>query len=230
MTTPIGTRIQRSLIVWMRMSLSLIVMVWLSACGSPTSAPDVEVPEANLPGFNLDRLGQIQLGDRHLASDRSFSFQPPANWQIEVVTGLAYATFVQADAPNPVDASPTLPSDAAIEAPGDPFKANISIFSDTYSGTVDDYAAVNLSSVSKAFANFQILSQTEFSTNSDLAGIVIVAKSEQLGNQLWQSFYIFDAPGQRKLVITCTALASEADRFAPIFAASIKTLQIESGE
>ncbi|WP_156800372.1 DUF1795 domain-containing protein [Thalassoporum mexicanum] len=233
--------------------MSLIVILWLGSCSWGKLEPDLNpaTPSPTLPGLSLEQLENVQLADRHLASDSSFSLQPPLGWQTKTVTGLTYATFVQdiqniqniqdveaannqhdapGDQPEPSNTidQPAQPEQNQPE--GDRYQANISIFSDTYDGALDDYANVNINSVSKAFQNFQILSQSDFITNSGLAGIVIVSQSEQLGNQLQQWFYIFDAPANRKLVITCSVLANDADRLAPIFAASIKTLQIESTE
>jgi hypothetical protein len=235
MSTSKGSHPCKSFRTGCSLSLSLAVVVWLGSCslGKPNPSQDPAAPNPIPSSLNLNDLDNIPLGDRHLASDGTFSFQPPANWQAQTVAGLTYQTFVQnSDAAVPTPANSEVNGANVNNATnptteGDRYQANISIFSDTYAGSLTDYAAVNLNSVSKAFQNFQTLSQTEFTTNSGLPGMVIVSTSEQLGNQLWQSFYIFDAPANRKLVITCSALASDADRLASIFAASLKTLQIE---
>jgi|GEM_PF-1200931 len=134
-----------------------------------------------------------------------FALTPPPDWQFKQISGLKYGVWESGDG------------------------ASINVVDGTFSGTLAEYADLNLASVAKAFKRFKKISQAEFQTNSGLTGIEVVSESQQLGNQLRQSFYFFASPPDqkpdKKIIVTCTSTAKDVDRLAAICATSLKTFK-----
>jgi len=55
----------------------------------------------------------------------------------------------------------------------------------------------------------------------------LMVEDEQNNQLLRQTFYIFSKKNT-KFTVTCSALAEEGDKFAPIFEASMKTFRFET--
>ncbi|CAN1210378.1 hypothetical protein TUMEXPCC7403_09295 [Tumidithrix helvetica PCC 7403] len=146
------------------------------------------------------------LGDRYAFKQGGFSLQIPKGWQPKEIADLKYEAIV---APQAIDG----------------FSNSINFIDEAFSGSLTDYESANFKLAEKAFKNFKTIARTEFKTDAGASGIQIATESEQLGNRLRQVFFIVDAPQGKKLIVTYTCLAKDGDRFAPLFVASLKSLQ-----
>jgi hypothetical protein len=100
---------------------------------------------------------------------------------------------------------------------------------------VDEAADASLSAyvdaskkmLSKAFKGYKELGKREFKTTSGLKGARLLIQSDQNGTQIRQAFYFFAGTGDRKFVVTCSALASGGEEIDEVFEASLKTFALD---
>jgi hypothetical protein len=150
---------------------------------------------------------QVDDTRRHQEPAGGFSFVPPKDWQVRDFPGLKYK----------VVAGP----------PTAGFASNINILDGTGKGSLDDYVKANIVTLQKQRKNCRILSQEAFNTSAGLQGARVVAEGEDGDRLLRFNIYIF-GQGDKKFVVTCTALADGGAQLDPVFEACLKTFRFEN--
>jgi hypothetical protein len=180
----------------------------LSGCNpSPVNNSQAETnkPSTSIPPLDLQTSEKLPLGQFYTYTQAGLSLQPPKDWIEKKISGLTYAAFVSDATEMPV--------------------ANLILIDDAYSGSLNEYIEINLKSIAKAFKDFQRINQSEFKTNSGMTGVAIATESEQLGKKVRQILYFFTGRDSKKFVFTCSFVAKESEKLAPLCAASLQTLK-----
>ncbi len=144
---------------------------------------------------------------RHTEATGGFSFIPPEGWEIRDFPGKKFKIVV-----GPVAAG---------------FAPNINIVDESFDGSLEDYVKANLNALPKAFKKYRLLKQDSFVTAAGLKGARVIVEDEQSNRLLSQTFYFFGKK-KTKFIVTCSALAEQADEFAPVFEASMKTFRFDT--
>lgn len=197
----------------LKLSILLIYQVFatylLSSCNSSpinnSQAETTNKPSTSIPPIDLQTKENVPLGQPHTYARTSLSLQPPKDWIKKDIPGLSHAAFVSDATEMPV--------------------ASLTLVDEAYSGNLNEYIEINFKSIARAFKGFQRINQSEFKTNSGLTGVAIATESEQLGKRVRQVLYFFTGKDSKKFVFTCTFLAKESEKLAPLCAASLQTLK-----
>ena len=138
-----------------------------------------------------------------------FSYQAPKGWQITT--------------------SPVSRFKLAVDVTKNNFAANLNVVRDEFPGPLEDYVAANKKALkaSTFFQNLQFSTEKAFTTAAGMKGMRLVARDTLNKADLQQIFYFFAGPKNSKLVVTATSLATDADHYAPIFDASVKTFVLK---
>ena len=157
--------------------------------------------------FAVLPLLAADVGKRHKESAGGFSFCPPQGWTIQSFPGLKYS----------IAAGPA----------ANGFAPNINVVDETADASLAAYVDASKKMLSKAFKGYKELSKREFKTTSGLKGTRMVIQSDQNGTPIRQAFYFFAGTGDKKFVVTCSALASAGEQFDEVFEASLKTFVLD---
>jgi hypothetical protein len=147
---------------------------------------------------------------RHVEKEGGFSFVPPKDWELRDFKGLKYKIVVGPAA--------------------NAFAPNINFVDEASKDTLKDYVAAQKKALKAFFKEFKEISEGEFKTADGTAAVRIVIENKQGENLLRQSFYLFDMPKGKKLVVTCSALARGGDKLDPVFKACLKSFKLEKKE
>lgn len=142
---------------------------------------------------------------QHYEKAGAFSYDPPSGWQVVEFPGLKYR----------ISHGPR----------ENEFAPNINVVDEAFSGTLATYVDANLQNMEKVFVNLKVLSREDFKTQDNEAAVKVVTENEQQGRMLRQTFF-FIGSGNRRYVVTCTALADGGDKFDTAFAESVKTFRM----
>ena len=142
---------------------------------------------------------------QHYEKAGAFSYDPPSGWQVIEFPGLKYR----------ISHGPR----------ENEFAPNINVIDEAFSGTLAAYVDANLQNMEKLFVNMKVLSREDFKTQDNESAVKILTENEQQGRMLRQTFF-FIGSGNRKYVVTCTALADGGDKFDTAFAESVKTFRM----
>jgi hypothetical protein len=112
------------------------------------------------------------------------------------------------------------------------FTSNINFKEETSAAPLGDYVAAGIkelkSNIEKIGAtSIKVISQSDFTTASNLRGVKVVFSTEYKGIQFRQLQYLFDAGGNRKLVVTCTGLEKDQQQLDPVFDRAAKSFQLD---
>jgi hypothetical protein len=105
------------------------------------------------------------------------------------------------------------------------FAPNINVVDEAFSGTLAAYVDANLRNIERLLVNLKVFSREDLKTQDNEAIVKVVTENEQQGRMLRQTFF-FIGSGNRKYVMTCTALADGGDKFDPSFAGSVETFRM----
>ena len=142
---------------------------------------------------------------QHYEKAGAFSYDPPPGWQVIEFPGLKYRI---SHGPRENEFSP-----------------NITVVDEAFSGILAGYVDANLQNMEKLFVNLKVLSREDFRTQDNEVAVKVVTENEQQGRMLRQTFF-FIGSGNRKYVVTCTALADGGDKFDTVFAGSAETFRM----
>jgi len=134
-----------------------------------------------------------------------FSYDPPQGWQVVEFPGLKYR----------ISSGPS----------ENGFAPNINVVDEKFSGSLPEYADLNLATLKKMFVEFSVLKREDFQTDDGLAATRLVCEDTQQGKRLRQTFCFF-GNSSRKYVVTCTAPADGGAKFDGLFAQSMKSFRI----
>jgi hypothetical protein len=201
--------------------ISIIVVLGLCAvlaanCGaSPTPTATAEPASTPLAAptqtaWPTDSLGPTAITDnsveRHYEPAGSFSYVPPAGWEL-------------------VESS-RIPYKIAREPGAGDFAGNLNVIDEVFPGTLDEYVATSLENMSTFFDGYRLISQEEFEPAEGPPGVRVVVENAQQGRLLHQTFYFFG--NEPKFVVACTRLAEAGEEFDLVCEQSARTFRIES--
>jgi hypothetical protein len=152
-------------------------------------------------------LSAADIGKRHKEAAGGFSFCPPQGWTVRALPGMKYS----------IAAGPASKG----------FAPNINVVDETADVSLADYVDASKKMLSKAFKGYKEVGKREFKTTSGLKGTRLVIQSDQNGTLLKQTFYFFAGTGDKKFVVTCSALASGGEEIDEVFEASLKTFVLD---
>jgi len=161
--------------------------------------------------FALNCLAQ-QDCQRHRETEGGFSICKPDGWTVEESRGDKFKVLFAPRA--------------------DAFTSNINFKEGTSAAPLTDYVAAEIkilmSSIEQIGAtSIKVVSQSDFTTSSNLHGIKVVFSTEYKGFQFRQLQYIFDIGGSRKLVVTGTGLEKDQQQLDPVFDRAAKSFQLD---
>ena len=154
-----------------------------------------------LPLFAAD------VGKRHRETAGGFSFCPPQGWTLKSFPGMKYSI--------------------AAGSPSNGFAPNINVVDEAAEMSLAAYVDANKKMLSKAFKSYKEVGKSEFKTNSGLKGTRLIIENDQGGTMLRQTFNFFSGTGDKKFVVTCSALASGGEKLDEVFEASLKTFVLD---
>jgi hypothetical protein len=147
-----------------------------------------------------------ETGSRYVERAGGYSLQAPKGWEFREFPGLKYQI--------------------AFGPQKDSFSPNINVVDEAYSGPLKSYVDLNIETLKKLFVQLEMIGREAFVTASGLKGERVITTSLQQKNLLRQTFYFFPGPSGKYLVVTCSALAKGGEVFDPLFAESLKTLEL----
>lgn len=122
------------------------------------------------------------------------------------------------------------------EFPGSPYKGlfgtrvdnftpNINIQEENYNGPMDTYVQLNMVQLEKLMKAEKI-SQSSFSIQ-DHDGVKLIANTQFNDLMLTQTFYFFENPAGKKVVVTATAHRGSGSEYDPVFDGIMSTFQMK---
>ena len=147
------------------------------------------------------------VGKRHHETAGGFSFCPPQGWTIQAFPGLKYS----------------IASGPAANG----FAPNVNVVDESADMSLPEYVDTSKRMLSKAFKGYKELGSREFKTTSGAKSTRLIIQSNQNGTQLRQTFYFFAGKGDKKFVVTCSALASGGEKFDEVFETTLKTFVLD---
>jgi hypothetical protein len=181
--------------------LVLSISFAYGGCGrATTTAPSTAVDaDNNAPPKLVDSPGAID------ETAGGFSYEPPAGWDTVAFPGLKYK----------VTHGPA----------ANGFAPNINVVDEIYSGSLSDYADLNMANLKRLMPDLKIIRRDEITTNDRQPGKRVVVEDRQVRMELRQTFYIF-GNGSRKYVVTCSALADGGEKLDSLFEHCVKTFRM----
>lgn len=137
-----------------------------------------------------------------------FSYVPPERWMLRDLPGYKYKF--------------------ATGQPSDGFAPNIGVVDEYAPVTLDEYVADGLRAMPQIHEKMgtktpEILSQADFTTDSNQRAIKVITAAEMGGKKLRQTYYFFDGAKGNKFVVTCSVLDAGGESYDSLFEASMKT-------
>lgn len=143
---------------------------------------------------------------RYEAPDGLFSYVPPAGWRLAE--------------------SPVSRYRIAAAPPSGGFAANINVLYETRPGvSLERTVEINLAGMRRQMSGFELIERSEFVTDSGDRSIKVVGEFTDSPGRLRSSWYFFDA-GDRKLIVTCSRLASQPGELDATFDRTLKSFRV----
>jgi len=134
-----------------------------------------------------------------------YSINPPAGWIVSDFQGSPYKGLFGTRVDN--------------------FTPNINLQEDNSPGSMDDYVRLSYVQVKKLM-NATKVSQDSFS-NKKHEGVKLVANTQLKNLKLTQTFYFFDNPSGKKVVVVATTHRDLGSEYDPIFDGIMSTFQMK---
>ena len=150
--------------------------------------------------------GKSDDPNRHYEKEGGFSYVPPEGWKMSEYPGLKYRIHLGAFEDN--------------------FAPNINVVDEEYDGSLESYVDANIETMRNFIEGFKLVEREPFVTNEGARSIKLTVEGEHYQRLLTQYFYLFDG-GEKKYIVTCSALADNAGNFEPLFDKCVKTFRIE---
>jgi hypothetical protein len=115
---------------------------------------------------------------------------------------------------------------------GDVLTPNINFKEETSDLSLADYVAAGIKQLQASIAqigatSIKVVSQSNFTTNSNLHGVKVIFSTEYKGYQFRQVQYLFAGGENLKVVVTCTALEKDQQQFDPVFESAAKSFRLD---
>jgi len=154
----------------------------------------------------IENISAAGKKDKYIEKSGNFSISIPEEWEVITVKGLKYSILRGKFINN--------------------FAPTINFSDDTFNGQFDDYIESVHEELEKIFGeNIEYILQSEFVTSKGLIGRILVITTFQQEMLIQQSFFCFPAKNDRMLIITCTNLASEFEKYNILFNETVKTFE-----
>jgi hypothetical protein len=139
-----------------------------------------------------------------------FSYEPPEHWLLRDVPGYKYKF--------------------AMGQMSEGFTPNIVVVDEHAPVSMDDYVTGSLRALQQMHEKTgsnppRILSQAEFTTDSNEKGVKIITESDMNGKKLRQIYYFFEGKNGYKFVVTCSAPGAGGESYDKLFDATMKTFK-----
>jgi hypothetical protein len=152
-------------------------------------------------------IGGFAAEESRLAEAKGgFSYLPPIGWTIKEIPGMKYRF--------------------SVDQPANQFAANINVVDEEFAGDLDAYVKANLAGLAKFYQKMEVAAQAEFITTNGAKAHRVVVNGTINNRDLRQVFFLFTGTGTRKYVMTCSALAADADQRDALFDAAAKSFQL----
>jgi hypothetical protein len=158
--------------------------------------------------FLVSTAGALQDQRPDFGGDGAFSYAPPDGWKVSEFPGLNYKI--------------------SLGVPSQGFAPNIVVVDESADVPLDEYVKRNIPTLETTFSGLKILGQSDFSTSDGDRAVKLITErdDEQSKTRLRQTYYFFDA-GNKKLVVTCSSVASEGDALDQNFDGAMKTFRVK---
>jgi len=144
--------------------------------------------------------------DKYIEKAGGFSIAVPERWEAVTVKGLKYKVLRGPFVNN--------------------FSPTINFNDENFDGRFDDYMKTVNKKLNDLYGkNVEYILQSDFVTSKGLAGRLIVITTFQNETLIQQSFFCFPSKDNRILLITCTNLANEFDKYNKLFNDTVKTFE-----
>ena len=127
------------------------------------------------------------------------------------------------------ESKPPPPSKAAmIAAPeSSGLSSNIVTTVEPYNGTLRAYVDANIQSLRKSAVKGKVI-RTDFPTDTKIPAYKVKLQNRTKNVDLAQTMYFFEGPGDKKIVVTCTAPAELESGLEPLFDGCMKTFALSA--
>ena len=143
---------------------------------------------------------------RYIEKKGKFSISIPETWQVIEVKGLRYKILRGAFV--------------------DDFSPTINFADESFNGQFDEYIVYVNEELKKIFGeNIEIILQSEFITLKGLKGRIIVITTYQQERLIQQSYFCFPGKNRRHIIITCTNLAVDHEKYNELFHRTVETFE-----
>ena len=139
--------------------------------------------------------------------ESSFSYNAPSGWKSQTIPGMKFKVV--------------------FGTPAQGFAPNINVVDESFPGSIEKYADANERTLQKSLPGYKKLSRAPFVTSNSVKGIKMVALQTQQGKTLRSTFYLFTSKSGPKLVVTCTSLASDGDKYNGTFDTAMKSFALK---
>ncbi|UCC79225.1 MAG: hypothetical protein JSW64_13255 [Candidatus Zixiibacteriota bacterium] len=150
--------------------------------------------------------GKSNDPNRHYEEEGGFSFVPPEGWEMSEYPGMKYKIFR-----GPME---------------NRFAPNINVVNEKYDGSLEAYVDANIETMRNFIDGFNLVGEEQFAAYNGARIIKLTVDGEHFQRSLRQYFYFFGGGGE-KYIVTCSALAENAENYEPLFDTSAKTFRIE---
>jgi hypothetical protein len=146
-----------------------------------------------------------KIGDTFTSAEHGYSYRIPLGWERK----------------------PAPPSKAAmIAAPSSSgVSSNMVTTVEPYDGQLRAYVDANTQSLRKSAAKGKVVS-TEFTTDSKTPAYKVKLQNKVKDADVGQTMYFFQGPGDKKIIVTCTAPVELQAQLEPLFDACMKTFAL----
>ena len=134
-----------------------------------------------------------------------YSISPPDGWVVSDFRGSPYKGLFGTQVNN--------------------FTPNINLQEDNFPGAMDDYVRLSYVQIKKLM-NAAKVSQASFSINKH-EGVKLIANTQMNDLKLTQTFYFFESPAGKKVVVVATTHRDLGSEYDPIFDGIMSTFEMK---
>lgn len=173
---------------------------------TPTATPTATSTPTLTPTLSPTPTRDTSNG-RYQETAGDFSYIPPEGWQAKEFPGFKYKFMF-----GPI-----------IEE----FGTNLMVIDEAYSGTLDDYVALNLKTLPKLYPGIKILSQNPFVSDVGLPAFKVVVDAKVNNINVRQIYYFFDAGDKKYIGIYSRTPKGKHDDVDALVDACMATFRVE---
>lgn len=143
---------------------------------------------------------------RHYATDNSFSFVPPENWEQGEMPGFKYKVFSF--------------------TPHGEFSPNINVVNEKFAGSLEEYTSANLASLDAMIPSWKLEREFKVQLDSGAEAHAYSSTAEMWEMNLKQTGFLFDG-GDTKFIMTFTQEQSDPRDLSDVVENCVRTFRVE---